>query len=83
MGSNMSDAKIFKGEIPNENSKAETVILELESRQLGQIKEVSQSSVSMEDFGSKLQNIILEGSKEFKEKTGRNMSYAEMRAAWG
>ena len=83
MGSTMSDVKINKEEIPKEKSKAETVILELESRQIGQIKEVSKSSVSMEDFGSKLQNIILEGSKEFKEKTGRNMSYAEMRAAWG
>lgn len=68
MGSTMSHAKIYKEEIPKENSKTETVILELESRQIGQIKEVSKSSVSMEDFGSKLQNIMLEGSKEFKEK---------------
>jgi len=30
-----------------------------------------------------LTKIMTDGDKEFKEKTGRNMTYAEMRAAYG
>jgi ribosomal protein L13E len=30
-----------------------------------------------------LTRIMTSGDKEFKEKTGRNMTYAEMRAAYG
>lgn len=30
-----------------------------------------------------LQSILLDGAKEFKEKTGRNMSYSEMREMFG
>jgi hypothetical protein len=32
---------------------------------------------------TELTKIMTEGDKEFKEKTGRNMTYAEMRAAYG
>lgn len=30
-----------------------------------------------------MMNHMREGMKEFKEKTGKPMTYAEMRAAWG
>ena len=30
-----------------------------------------------------LKNIMADGANEFKEKTGRNMNYAEMRQAYG
>ena len=35
------------------------------------------------DLGDALINIIKSGADEFKEKTGRTMTYAEMRAAYG
>ncbi len=36
-----------------------------------------------EDVGNLLLNIIQTGANEFKEKTGRNMTYAEMREMFG
>jgi hypothetical protein len=36
-----------------------------------------------QDVGISLLNIIQTGSKEFKEKTGRNMTYSEMREMFG
>ena len=35
------------------------------------------------DICNLLQNIMSEGSKEFKEKTGREMTYSEMRQMYG
>ena len=35
------------------------------------------------DFGDKLIEIMSEGANEFKEKTGRNMTYSEMRQLYG
>lgn len=32
---------------------------------------------------TEIQNIMLSGANEFKEKVGRNMTYAEMRAMYG
>ena len=36
-----------------------------------------------EDVGNLLLNIIQTGANEFKEKTGRNMTYSEMREMFG
>jgi protein-tyrosine-phosphatase len=36
-----------------------------------------------QDIGDALVNIMKSGADEFKQKTGRNMTYAEMRAAYG
>ena len=36
-----------------------------------------------EDVGNLLLNIIQTGANEFKEKTGRNMTYSEMRYMFG
>ena len=41
------------------------------------------NSKKMEEMNDITQNIMQNGAKEFEEKTGRNMSYGEMRAAWG
>jgi hypothetical protein len=38
---------------------------------------------SNKDVAESLMNIIQNGANEFREKTGRNMSYAEMRQAYG
>lgn len=35
------------------------------------------------DIGNQLLSIMKEGEEEFKAKTGRNMSYGEMRALYG
>ena len=43
----------------------------------------SKDAKKMEEMNDITQNIMQNGAKEFQEKTGRNMSYAEMRAAWG
>ena len=35
------------------------------------------------DFGDKLLSAMAQGADEFKAKTGRNMTYSEMRAMYG
>jgi hypothetical protein len=42
-------------------------------------KEIDDSDKMIDE----LTKIMANGNKEFKEKTGRNMTYAEMRAAYG
>jgi cytoplasmic iron level regulating protein YaaA (DUF328/UPF0246 family) len=59
--------------INSENS--EKIIKKLEEEGVQKLKEVH-------DIKELLQ-IMEDGTKEFKEKTGRNMTYAEMRAAYG
>lgn len=38
---------------------------------------------AMEKLGASLMSIITDGAKEFEKKTGRQMTYAEMRYAYG
>ena len=59
--------------------KPDDVIRDLEERQIPVIKEASQSS----NHSDTLMNFMKNGADEFKERTGRTMTYAEMRAAWG
>jgi hypothetical protein len=46
-------------------------------------KIVSLNDCGKEDVGNLLLNIIQTGANDFKEKTGRNMTYAEMREMFG
>ena len=62
---------------------SEDVIRDLEKRQIPVVKEALQSSASINDTANKLMSFMSNGSKEFKERNGREMTYAEMRAAWG
>ena len=62
---------------------SEDVIRDLEKRQIPVVKEALQSTASINDTANKLMSFMSNGSKEFKERTGREMTYAEMRAAWG
>lgn len=41
------------------------------------------ANATNKDFGDALINIMKSGADEFKEKTGRNMTYSEMRHAYG
>jgi len=49
---------------------------------LPKIDESKDASVSP-DFGQKLMEIMGEGDKEFQKKTGRRMTYSEMRQMYG
>jgi hypothetical protein len=51
-------------------------------KKLGELKN-NQNIKTSEDLGNALMNIIKDGANEFKNKTGRRMTYAEMRYAYG
>jgi hypothetical protein len=59
------------------------VIRDLENRQYPVVKEVLQSNAPISDSTNNLMNFMINGTEEFKERTGRPMTYGEMRAAWG
>lgn len=59
------------------------VIRDLENRQYPVVKKVLQSNDPIGDSANNLMNFITNGADEFKERTGRQMTYGEMRAAWG
>ena len=56
---------------------AEKKVLQLNS------KISSLNDYGKEDVGNLLLNIIQTGANDFKEKTGRDMTYAEMREMFG
>lgn len=64
-----------------ENS--DDVVRDLEQRQNIVIKEVLQSNAPLVQSANTLVDFMKNGSEEFKERTGRNMTYSEIRAAWG
>ena len=51
----------------------------MEKTALFNSKEIDDPNIRIQE----LTRIMSSGDKEFKEKTGRNMTYAEMRAAYG
>ena len=59
--------------------KPDDVIRDLEERQIPVIKESLQST----NPAGKLMDFMTSGADEFKKRTGRDMTYAEMRSAWG
>lgn len=67
----------------DKNSKKEVdinhLIKKLEKKGEEQVRNVNMSEASPQTFI----DIMQKGTDEFKEKTGRNMTYAEMRAAYG
>ena len=61
----------------------EDVIRDLENRQYPVVKQTLQSNVSISDSTNNLMNFMKDGADEFKERTGRRMTYGDMRASWG
>jgi ERCC4-type nuclease len=59
------------------------VIRELEDKGIQKAVEALKSTESVDKLQESLLNFMKNGSEEFKERTGRQMSYSEMRAAWG
>jgi hypothetical protein len=57
------------------------VIKDLESQQIPVIKESKTKSISAAT--DLITNFMSNGTKEFEKRTGRPMTYGEMRAAWG
>jgi len=73
-----------------------TIMLELEKKaeiQLAQLMSPVKNTAPLtkiafvgtqgEDFGQKLISLMANGAKEFQEKTGRPMTYSEMREMYG
>jgi hypothetical protein len=58
---------------------SEDVIRDLEERQIPVIKDALQSA----NPADTLLSFMKGGTEEFKQRTGRTMTYAEMRATWG
>ena len=67
----------------NMRENPSAVIRDLEKRQESVVKEVITSKKPLADSTDKLLGFMSNGAEEFKARTGRNMTYAEMRAAWG
>jgi len=57
----------------------ENLIKKLEKEGEEQVRNVNVAQATPQTFI----DIMQKGADEFKEKTGRNMTYAEMRAAYG
>jgi hypothetical protein len=71
-----------------EVEKPEAVIIELEQRGYVEAKKalpiiLGENKTKMDSAGEQLKSFMTAGAEEFKERTGRPMTYAEMRAAWG
>ena len=65
------------------NEDIDEVIRELEDKGIQKAVEALKSTESVDKVQESLLNFMKNGSEEFKERTGRQMSYSEMRAAWG
>jgi hypothetical protein len=69
-------------------NKLEEIKLKIEADAEKKVIELNKTINSLDDFknpeiGNLLINIMKAGSDEFKEKTGRNMTYSEMRYMFG
>jgi hypothetical protein len=71
----------------NRNLSSDTitksVMLELEKKAEIQVAQLTTNVDQKPDFGEQLVSIMSSGAKEFKEKTGRPITYGEMRAMYG
>jgi hypothetical protein len=73
-------------EKPIERANESELIKKLEQDAYDKLKGLDKalpSDPTNKYIGDALINIMQSGSDEFEEKTGRKMTYAEMRAAWG
>jgi hypothetical protein len=71
--------------VPTQSSTeaANQMILDLEKRGEEFVKTANIMNKNIDNAGQLLMNHMQQGADDFKAKTGRNMTYAEMRAAWG
>uniref|UniRef100_A0A6C0DVE2 Uncharacterized protein n=1 Tax=viral metagenome TaxID=1070528 RepID=A0A6C0DVE2_9ZZZZ len=71
--------ELMKG---SDGTKIKNIIQNKTMESLGVIDESKDAAISPE-FGQKLMEIMGEGDKEFQKKTGRRMTYSEMRQMYG
>jgi hypothetical protein len=72
----------------NEKNKLNEIKEKIETDAEKQVIQINKSINSFQDYvkpeiGNLLINIMKTGADEFKEKTGRNMTYSEMREMFG
>jgi hypothetical protein len=69
------------------NCKTTDILDELEKNGYEQLKELDKKiqtePIEPNDIGNALMSIMEQGANKFKEKTGRPMTYAEMRSIYG
>ena len=53
------------------------------AKKIGKCASSDKNKEEMQKLGNSLMSIITDGAKEFEQKTGRPMTYAEMRYAYG
>jgi hypothetical protein len=76
MQRSLLEAEYEKSQLMNDlEKKGEKACIDLMS--------LSNDKSNKKDICNLLQNIMSEGSKEFKEKTGKEMTYSEMRQMYG
>lgn len=61
----------------------DTIIKKIEHDAENKVKELCITQNNTSNIETQLCNIMQAGSNEFKEKTGRNMTYLEMRLMFG
>lgn len=71
---NMSQSSVKSDSVP-----LKQIMRDIEIKTEEKVKTIGPGSGSIED----LTNIMSQSSNEFKQKTGRNMTYAEMREMFG
>jgi hypothetical protein len=69
-------------------NKLEEIKIKIEADAKKKVIELNKNITSFQDYGKPeisnlLMNIMKTGADEFKEKTGRNMTYSEMRYMFG
>jgi hypothetical protein len=64
------------------SENTQKVIKELEEKGFTKAKEIL-TKPNSESTGSELLKFMKDGTKEFEERTGRKMTYSEMREAYG
>jgi hypothetical protein len=80
-----STGPVQSGPVQSDSKEDNSVqmILDLEKRGEEFVKSTNIMNKSIDTAGQMLMNHMKEGADKFKEETGREMTYAEMRAAWG
>jgi hypothetical protein len=69
---------------PKQDTENRELLKKLEKDGERQVAELLKTPPqSQSEFGNSLVNIMSRGTAEFKEKTGRNMTYSEMRQLYG
>jgi hypothetical protein len=82
----LNDASLRKNKRQKKEDNSnnlDTIIKKIENDSENKVKELFTTQNNNSNIGTQLCNIMQSGSNEFKEKTGRNMTYLEMREMFG